>query len=332
MNDIHFDLNYMNIIRRDCGGAEKEVSDSIAGFAKIAQKMGGEISSFSAEGVKAIRNIQAQIHQVRDLMREIDGKASCAESKRQNEIKYPQRPTIPSNATPEQRNAIVSSYNSKVSQIDAKNAEIRKQNERIDQYKKKCDEAKKQLEEIISQLHQVEEALKSAVEHAVSRANEFVGQANSIMNQNARVNTAMKEFTYAFHQAYEDAERLYMLEPSTVRSYSFVDKQFVIKNTHTHILGSSSGVSFNFSSDDSVPRNQEKKEKPRDTELLIKDRDEATFFAKAEETDKIKMPSANLHKLGGKKFIAKMNDMGYTLVTGEDGSTIDSSGMLHWER
>lgn len=332
MIDICFNLSYMSIILRDSNGAENEVSNCIAGFAKVSQRMESELSSFSGEGMKAVREIQARISEIRDLTREVDSKASRAESRKQKEIQPPQRPSVPSNATPEQRNAVMSAYNNKVSQVEAKNAEIRKQNERIDAYIKKCNEAKSQLEEIISKLHQIEEALKSEIERAVSRVHEFTGQAHGIMNYNARINSAMQEFTHAFRETYESAERLYLLEPSSIHGYSYIDKQFVIKNTHSHILDSS-GASFSFSGDDSKSTKKEKrKEEPKDTELLIKTRDENEFFAEAEGAGKIKMPSANLHKLGGKKFIAKMNEMGYTLIAQEGDSFIDSNGMLHWEK
>ena len=332
MNDICFELNYMSNIERDSNSAESEVGNCIAGFAKVSQRMESELSSFSGEGMKIAREIHAHILEIRDLTREVDSKASRAESRRQKEIQPPQRPSIPSNATPEQRNAVMSAYNNKVSQIQAKNAEIRKHNERIDAYIKKCNESKNQLEGMVSKLHEIEALLKGEIERVVSRVHEFMGVARGTMNYNARVNSAMQEFTRAFRDTYEAAEKLYLMEPSSIHGYSYVDKQFEIKNTHSHILGSS-GPSFVFSSGDSIPtRKAEKKEKPRDEELLIKDRNEDDFFANAQGADKIKMPSANLHKLGGKKFIAKMNGMGYTLVTGEDGSTIDSSGMLHWEK
>ena len=231
MNDINFNLSYMSIVSRDCYGAENEVKSSINGFASVAKHMESELSSFSGEGTRAVREIQAKIYQIRDLKGELDRKSDSAKNKKQKEIQPPQRPSIPEKATPEQRNAIMSAYHQRVSQIEAKNAEIRKQNERIDAYVQKCDEAKGQLEEIISHLHQLEEATKSEIENTVTRVHQFTGQAHGIMTQNARVNTAMQEFTHAFREAYESAERLYLAEPSSIHSYSYVDKQFVIKNT-----------------------------------------------------------------------------------------------------
>lgn len=332
MSDIRFDLNYMNIILGDGYKAENEVSDSIHGMQKLTQKMEGELSSFSGEGTKSVRSIQAYIYEIRDLMSELDRKSSNAEKQRQKELKPPTRPSVPSNATPEQKNAIMSAYNDKVSQVEKQNAEIRKQNERIDAYISKCNEAKSKLEAEISALHQIEATIKSEIELAVTRVHEFMGQAHGINNQGARVNSAMSEFNQAFREAYDSAERLYLMEPSSISAYSFNDKQFVIKNTHSHILGSS-GVSFNYSSEHSEIK-EAKKEKPKikADELLIKDKDECAFFEKLAGENKIKMPSANLHRLGGKKFTEKMNSLGYTLVTQADGSTIDINGMLHWEK
>ena len=331
MSDICFDLRYMSTVNSDCNSAECEVGNCISGFAKVSQRMENELASFSTDGIKAVRAIQAHILEVRDLIRDTENKALCAEGKRQKEIQPPQKPSVPSNASPEQKNAIISSYHERVSRVDAENAEIRRQNERIDEYLKRCNAAKQQLEEIISKLYEAEALLKNEIERTVACVHEFMGQAHGITAYNARINSAMREFTYAFGEVYRAAEKLYLAEPSSIHSYSYVDRQFVIKNTHSHIL-TSGGGSFNFSGDESIAiKTENKNGEPEDAEILIRERSEEAFFASISGAKKIKMPSANLHKLGGKKFVAKMNGMGYTLITQADGSAIDSNGMLHWE-
>ena len=114
-------------------------------------------------------------------------------------------------------------------------------------------------------------------------------------------------------------------------SQSMIDRQFVVKNNHVRTGG---GFSFEFSGLNSVETQlkKEKVKKTTDEELLVKERDEEAFFDTITNVFKFKMPSSNLHRLGGKKFISKMQLLGYELVVFEDGSTIDNSGMLHWER
>ena len=333
MNDISFNLDYMSIVLRDCSSAVEEVKDCTYDFIKIADHMEKELSSFSTEGKKAVRNVQAHISETRDLIRELDGKASKAESKKKKELPPPQKPSVPEKATPEQKNAIMSDYHNKASRVDAQNAEIRKQNERIDAYVSKCKEGKSKLEELISHLHRVESSMKSEIDLSVSKAHEFTGHTLEIKNTGSRVLSAMNEFCSAFSKAYDDAGALYSMEPMGISSYSYMDRLFVIKNTHSHTASSGGGV-FNFSYNDSEPTQEKASVKaPRsDGELLIKEREEASFLEAIATADKVRMPSANLHKLGSKKFIAKMNEIGFSLVNQEDGSTIDSSGMLHWER
>ena len=333
MNDIGFNVDYMSVVLSDCISASNEVRECTYGFSKVAGHVDSELSSFNSEARKAVTRIQAHISEIRDLIRDLDGKISKAESKRQKELNPPPKPSVPSNATPEQKNAIMSSYHSKVSQVEAQNAQIRKQNERIDSYISKCNEAKSKLEDLISHLHSVESTMKSEIELTVSRVHEFTGQVLGISNGCSRVCSAMSEFGTVFEKVCDDARSIYNMEPTGISSYVYMDRQFVIKNTHAHLVGSGGGV-FNFSGHHSESKEEKtsKKDAQRDGEPLIKEKDEASFFEALAGADKIKMPSSNLHKLGGKKFMAKMNQMGYTLALQEDGAAIDSNGMLHWEK
>ncbi len=333
MNDIRFDLNYMHSLRSDFLKAEGEVSSCACGFSKIAQKMESELSSFSGEGMKSVRDIQVKIHQIRDMKAEIDRKAASASSKKQKEQPPPPRPSVPSNATPEQRNAILSKYSESVNQVEKQNAKIRSENQKIDEYVSKCNGAKSKLEDIIGNLHQLEESMKSEIELSVSRVHEFTGKSRSVSVDFSKSSSAMGDFNHAFDQVYSAAEKLYLMEPHQITGISYMDKQFEIKNTHSHFLGSSGGFFVGHSNEyDREQAPKKETPKPKDTELLVKERDVDSFFESIEGNNKIKMPSANLHKLGGKKFTAKMNEEGYTLVIQGDGSFIDGSGMIHWEK
>ena len=67
-------------------------------------------------------------------------------------------------------------------------------------------------------------------------------------------------------------------------------------------------------------------------EVLIKERQQTAFFNKIVGLNKIKMPGANLHKLGGKAFLSKMQDMGWMLQYSSSGSMIADDGMIHWKK
>lgn len=334
MSDIRFDINYMSILINDSCQAENQVSQSVRGFEKIAQGVTRELSSFNAEGAKRLREVQARVYEIRDLKSDIDRKITKAQGQRKKEIQPPQRPSMPSNATPEQRNAIMSQYESVVSRVSSENAQIREYNRRIDKYVERCHSAKNRLEEVIAKLHQLEESLKGEINHTVSFVNGFLGKASSIANTGSTICSKTSEFRVALQYTYESAQRLYLMEPTSVKNLAFMDKQFVIKNTHEHMVVSSNTGFSSFSSVDTVRAEPEKKEITVATtgELLVKDRDEASFLEKIKGVKMVKMPSGNLHKLGGKRFISKMNSLGYTLVTQADGSAIDINGMLHWEK
>lgn len=340
MSDICFDINYMNSLQGDLIKAEGSVKDYIYSFSEMSKKLENELSSFNGESIKAARTIYSQISEIRDMISEINGKITDAKAKKQNEIEIPPRPSIPANATQEQASQIMSAYNSKVSQIEAKNAKIRAENQKIDEFVSKCTEAKAKLEELIPHLRQLEEQLKSQIEHTVSQVHSSIGQVRGICNEGSFINSAMSEFNYAFGCTYTAAEALYMYSPHSISGYSFMDKQFVIKNTHSHILGSgagffgaSGGASSGYTSSSSADYDEDDAEEIEvDEEITVRDRDEDTFLSSIKGYSKIKMPSVNLHKLGGKKFISKMNQLGYEIVTKKDGTFIDSNGMISWEK
>lgn len=342
MSDVCFDLNYMHTLLGDGYKAENEVSESVYNFEKVTQKMESELSSFSGEGIKAIRGIQSSIFEIKDLISDVDRKIVNAKKQKQEEIKPPSKPSVPANATKEQANAVMSAYHDKVSQVDAQNAEIRAKNQRIDEYVSRCEGAKYELEAIISQLHQLEDSIKSEIDLAVSRVHEAIGPAKDAVNQGSRASKAMGEYNYAFKSTYEDAEKLYMLEPTKISYSMSIDRIFEIRNNHSHM--STGGFSFSsfgmqpgggaFSSSSNTASSSAytATSTSSEEELLVRDRDEATFFAKISGISKIKMPSSSVHKLGGKRFNDKMSALGYSAVLQPDGSKIDINGLIHWEK
>ena len=137
----------------------------------------------------------------------------------------------------------------------------------------------------------------------------------------------------SYNSTLEDAVAIATLTPSKIEPYYYADKQFEIKNQHGRVFGSYVASFRNSSETTSTSSSTSTLDTlSADDEILINDREEFSFFDKAKNVSKIKMPSANLHKLGGKAFIAKMKARGFSLQTLSNGSVIDDSGMMHWEK
>jgi DNA repair exonuclease SbcCD ATPase subunit len=335
MNDICFYSSNLRLIPDACTDAENSVKESLYGLGEVTCKLEQELSSFSEYSRRAILNIRGDIAEVRALIREVDQKYSAAQSQKQRQLPLPSKPSIPSNATPEQRNAMESDYREQVSAAEEKNADIRERNQRIDEYCSRCNGAKQELEAMIADLHQLESGLRSETEAVVAEVDALFRKAQSTANQSGRINTAMSEFYSVFDQLLQVAQTLCTMQASDVQGYSYVDRLFAVKNTHDHHTTSalpdfSSAIARDAESD--VVNQVEHSRPTAEAELLINTKDKAAFFEAAQGSNRIKMPSANLHKLGGKAFTAEMNALGFYTVSQEDGSLIDLNGMIHWEK
>lgn len=336
MNDVCFNMYNLSFVPGACLETENKVKESIVGLAEVAHKLKNEITEFSLYGKKVLLDIQGAISEVSSMISAVGQKASSAQSKKQQEVSPPAKPSVPADATPEKKAAIAAEYQEKAARVQAQNEKIREQNGRVDEYVSRCNAAKSELEEILAKLHEIESAARGEIESATSRAHELLRRTNDSVNQNATVNVAMKEFCYVFDRAYEAAQKLYEMKPSEIRGHSYVDRIFEIRNTH-HGRSSSGGPGFRFSTGESAESTalasvKTKKSDEKTDELLVKARDEDSFFEAAKGASRIKMPSGNLHKLGGKAFLAKMKERGFVTMAQSDGSTIDLNGMIHWER
>ena len=330
MNDICFDIENMYFTLKDCLAAENRVKDNLYALQTFVQKLKQEIPTFSEYGNRVLRDIQEDIGEVTDLIRQVDQKIADAQSQKQQELPPPAKPSIPADAKPEQKQAIESAYRSEARKVEEQNRQIQQKNQRIEAYIPKCSAAKSELEAILSNLHQLEVAAKDETTQTASSAKEAFRRAQEAANQDSSINSAMRQFNEVFDLLYQSAQALCQMESHSLRSYSYMDKQFVIRNTHSHI---SQGGGFSVPSrSSSSARSGSTHATAEDEELCIRDRDSEAFFAKAEGAFRIRMPSANLHKLGGKSFAARMETSGYRLVTQDDGATIDANGMLHWEK
>lgn len=328
MSDIRFNLESFGSILRGCEQAQKDVEERTRRFFSIRNKIEKEVALFCNYGTKAEGELQKQLSETERLISTMNSKKESAISKKIQEIKRPTMPSISSTATTEQRDAIMSSYHDKVSQVDAQNAAIRKQNQRIDEYISRCVAAKNNLEAITIHLRQQIFTLKNNTKHIAFEAKESLERTIDVMNQSPKINHAMNTFYSALKQTYQSADELNKMEAKSIKNVLYIDKLFVIKNDH-HFSSTSNNFDFQNSYSQSI-----KKEKCDDLreEEFIKDRDDVSFFENIATASHIKMPSANLHKLGGKNFILKMNALGYTMVVQSNGTSIDENGIIHWKR
>lgn len=332
MSDVKFELNYMHSIYKDFNEVAIDIRDSLDDFSKAISKTEAESASFAAEGRKASNDVSDYIHQIDDDIRIIKGKKQNALSKKKSEIPLPPPPSIPSDASEETKTNMKDAYDAEVSRINKANEKIREDNKKIDAYVVRCDKAIKELEALIVKLQKINTLIKKTVSQKISQVQEYLSVKGTCISESRIINDATIVFTKAFNDTIESATRLAMYNAIKLNANSYIDRQFVIKNTHTH---STSSFSFDFSSLDfaQVEKKSEKIEKTKsDEEILVKERNETVFFTIIAGVTKFRMPSSNLHRLGGKKFTAQMQALGYELVTLADGSTIDNSGMLHWEK
>lgn len=330
MNDICFEIENMHLALKDSLNAENQVKENLYALQEFTKKLKRELPSFTEHSRKAVGNIQAQIRQVQALIHTVDQKVADAQSRKQQELPPPKKPAVPANVTQEKLTAIASDYRSEERKVDAKNEEIRAQNDRIDEYIPRCHKAKEKLKAILSNLYHLEDSAKSETEQTVSAAQEALRRAQEAADQDSKINAAMQQFYSVFARVYETARKLYELEASSVRSVSYLDNQFQIRNNHSHISAADSVAFFPVGTVSTEAKSL--RSAAADDELLIRSGDRTAFFTSAAGACRIKMPCANLHKLGGNRFTAEMESLGYRMVRQSDGTVIDTQGKIHWEK
>lgn len=335
MSDVKFNINYIQIAADDFQKASSDIKDCVYAFETIAHKVESELALFNGDGRKAVADIQKMTYDIRDIIQKIADKRKKALAQKQQEIQKPSPPSIPSDATPEAKQAIQSQYNEMVNMVNRQNEQIREANRKIDEYVVKCEKAMQELEGYISRIIKIIDSLKKRISEANSGTEHFFSIINQTNRNGQIVIGANDEFSSAMKKTIESAIKIHLLQPTQITSEAFIDRQFVIKNTHQHLVSSSSPFDFSglgsFDSfNDTVEEKPKKPEKME--EIIIRERNFEDFCHSIDGVNSFAMPSANLHKLGGKKFNIEMEKLGYKLVTLPDGSTIDNRGMLHWEK
>ncbi len=334
MNDIYFSMYDLQLIPRACLNAQNSVQESVSRLAKTAGQLKQEVADFDKYARAAVQKIRKQIAETAALMTQLDQKIAAAQGKIQQELSHPQKPAFPEHATQNEINSIAAAYHAQVSAVDEKNAAIQKNNQRIREYVAHCKEAKAQLEKAVSDLRQLEISAQKETEALSATAKEALNQLMEAYGQSLSAPTAMDEFYSVFNRIVEAAEKLYGEEPRSIRQYSDIDKQFSVRNTHRHYAPSPAFAPLSGEAQETDPISAPPAEDscPEEEELVVKEKDADAFLRTIRGANRVRMPSAHLHKLGGKAFTAKMAEAGYTNIIQPDGSLIDRNGMIHWEK
>lgn len=333
MYDLQFNVNSMQILFKDCLATENKLKGSATGLCELSNGIRSEISSFDGESHKMASEIDNKIATVKSMIDNAERKKASAQSKIRQELPTPPPPSIPAKTTAEEQHAIINAHQKIVRQVEMANSQIRSDNIQIDAFAKKCDFTIAKLKEIISRLHEIKFSIEKAMLHTLSESKEYTYKIPDDIRSLKLIQEAMQQFLSSYNNTLEDAVAIATITPSKIEPYYYADKQFEIKNQHGRGFGSyaptfrdSSNATLISSSTYTLDMHS------ADDEILISDREECSFFDKIENASKIKMPGANLHKLGGKAFITKMKANGFNLQTLSNGSVIDDSGMMHWRK
>ena len=187
-----------------------------------------------------------------------------------------------------------------------------------------CENAYGVLENLIKELNDISNMLRQKCSNINRNIMINISNLNNIKNNNNQTLNVIKEFNKTLINVSEKANFITNFKASKIKDYSQIDKEFQIVNKHNGVFSSGGIATTNSSRISRI-----KLEKDVDEEILIKEKDSNSFFNMLNNEKKVKMPSASLHKLGGKEFISQMNNLGYEIVKNDD-SIIDSKGMIHW--
>lgn len=336
MNTVCFDYRKMRSIYDDCIKTQSKLGESVSGLSNLSNCLETEISAFNGEGDKTISQIAGKIHSVTLLINEVESKKSSAISKKQKELPPPTKPSIPAKATAEEGSAIINAYYENLRQVEVKNANIRKENARLDGYVSKCNTTISNLKDILIRLKQIQIQAKNELSCAISNANEQLVGVKESCKSFTSLEKNMQLFNHAFESTLDDADTLVSLRPASIKSDYYINR-LDIKNRHGRTASASSSdstrVLFADFSEEERAENPDAPITPlTNEEVLIKERQQTAFLNEIAGLNKIKMPGANLHKLGGKAFLSKMQDMGWMLQYSSSGSIISDDGMIHWEK
>lgn len=329
MNDVCFHIDQLWIAQSYGLRAENAINDSTYGLRDLQPKLENEITDLQRYAKQGITEVQKKIQELKAQIRGLQEKRDAALCQKEDPVQPPAQPVITDDTSPNEREERMREYHDRVSATDEKNAQIQSKNQKIDTFAEKCDAAIREIETAVSTLQQLELAIRNAQAGTHGAASEKMVDLSSAIHQGPGLRDAADLFNRAFARTFQCAQAISTLEPKQMgRSYS-VDQQFRIQNTRTRAIHSSVPGAFVRES------RRETKKTPNASpgpEQLLRERDAAAFFARAAEENRIRMPSANLHKLGGKTFLGQMQQLGFHILYQSDGAMIDEHGMIHWER
>lgn len=300
---VKFNIDFMTSLLDDCGEINGDMVSCFESFEIINKRMQEELISFTREGQDSIRQIDDYLNNIISLIRRIEYKIDNYE---------------------------------KLLEYLRKNGDNAKKIHITEQKLQKCHSIKNQIEPLTKEIPPLQRMLKEKIKSVTTIVNDASSKNQSLAQQNRNIKNAIGEYNHVFHGVFEAAKSIYYFEATSLNSASYSNRFLDVKNTHDHSFSkvSSAGSSYSSASygNSSTSSRIQEVDSLMEEEILIKERDSNVFFEKASISKRIKMPSASLHKLGGKDFIAKMNEKGYEMIKNEDGSTIDGKGMIHWEK
>ena len=341
MNDVCFNIDGIWFAYKDSLKLEIKLSESIYNIAGFAKHLDSEISAFYSFGRSTVNEVGMRVAEVRSLINQVESKKTSAESQKRQPLPPPSPPAVSQNATPEEKEAIMADYNRRCHQVEIMNGQIRERNGKIESYVTKCDRTLSKLREILSRIT----ALESVVRNESSRV-DSVAKSDLVAVQNAvrsiwGINNAMNGFTVALSQTLECARDLYNLKPSGINSPAYGNMYFRIENRHTAsgtgsavglFQDSISGIRTSFESNKEESKGDKDASAESEEGDLINEINEDSFIEKIKPLTSFKMLGSNLHKLGGRSFVSKLNALGYGIKSIRDGRITDENGIMYWEK
>lgn len=292
-NKVQFDIDQIHFVIDCFSDVAKESNDAISLFSKIVSENESELLSYIKETNETINKIEA-------VIRNIESKIVVLN----NMIKH----------YTDLRN-------------NCKNEEDQK---RYDRIISNCKEAIYKLEGLIN-------TLKYLMSNLISRKNTInqavlnnISSLKNIEKSNELIADTLVSYGNAINEVKDKARMVDEFKASSIKGYTMIDREFVIKNTKNGF--SSSFSSSNYGSHFKETKRLKGDSSRNDDEIVIKEKDQSSFIEQVNNCLRFKMPSSILHKLGGQNFITKMNSLGYSIIVLEGDTIIDSKGMIHWEK
>ncbi len=351
MNDVYFSLNDLYFANKECAQTAADMKEAIGALAQITERLSVELAELLQTYATKISRIEEKIAAVQEERHRVAAKREHAAAQTKEELKSPSKPDLPENIPPQMRNQVMQAYQKKAGEIDAKNQAIRTQNRKVAECCQQCDRAEEKLDHALSGLHHLMEQAQKEKARLAARIQDSINRAREEMARADRIECKMNAFEYALEQVYQKAGMIAEMQASGVGYDDYITKRFRMANRHLHVrsgrvsfashasggYGASGTASEGVGTDPTTePEDAEEGEESgkieESEEILMTCCEADAFFASLGSVGRVRIPSDNLPKLGGRRFVAQMEAQGFFVRRQPDGSKIDINGMIHWEK